>query len=76
MLLDWPLPDDYPDVDVLIAMSRAGLRISEVTVPVRARTGGTSMHGGIRTFYYAYKVTLSSLIAAARTPRTGHVSRG
>lgn len=68
-LLDWPLPDDYPDVDVLIAMHRAGLRITEVGVPTLERLSGASMHGGSRTLYYAYKVALSSVIASRRAPR-------
>jgi hypothetical protein len=72
-LASWPLPDDYPDVDVLIAMHRAGLRIVEVPVPSTERVGGVSMHGGIRSWYYAYKVGLSAVIAARRPPREREV---
>src|SRR5438132_1517594 len=72
-LTSLPLPDDYPDVDVLIAMHRAGLRIVEVPVPSADRVGGVSMHGGLRSLYYAYKVGLSAVIAARRPPREGEV---
>jgi glycosyltransferase involved in cell wall biosynthesis len=74
-LIEWPMPDDYPDLDVLIAMHRAGIRVTEVPVPSIARTGGTSMHGGVRTVYYAYKVALSSIIATRRHPREGRSVR-
>jgi glycosyltransferase involved in cell wall biosynthesis len=74
-LIEWPLPDDYPDLDVLIAMHRAGIRVTEVPVPSIARRGGTSMHGGIRAVYYAYKVGLSSVIATRRHPREGRSVR-
>jgi glycosyltransferase involved in cell wall biosynthesis len=75
-LLDWPLPDDYPDVDVLIAMHRSGLRLAEVAVPSIDRAGGASMHGGSRTLYYAYKVALSSVIATRRPPRERRAAHG
>ncbi len=49
-------PDDFPDVDVLITMHRSGLRLEEVSAHMRARTHGTSMHGGLRVIYYFYRL--------------------
>ena len=63
-----PIPDDYPDIDVLIAIRRAGLVVREVPVPAIARADGVSMHSGVRPLYYSYKVALSSIFAAWRRP--------
>lgn len=68
-LVALPLPEDYPDVDVLIAMHRAGLRLREIPISVASRAGGFSMHDGLRPLYYAYKVGLASAIEASRPRR-------
>lgn len=52
-------PPDYPDVDVLVAATRRGIRIREVPVQMRESTRGSTLHGGTRDFYYAYKMLLS-----------------
>lgn len=52
-------PEDYPDADVLITLSRAGLELVEVPVQMHARSGGVSMHRGGRAAYYAYKMFLT-----------------
>ena len=62
-------PADYPDMDVLIRLRFAGIRIVEIPARVRERTGGTSMHSGLRPLYYAYKVALASVMAALRGRR-------
>ena len=51
-------PTDYPDVDVLLAASRVGLRVGER--PVRMKQGGraSTLHGGLRSVYYVYKMLL------------------
>ena len=68
-LIALPLPADYPDMDVLIAMHRAGLRLREFPISVASRAGGSSMHDGLRPLYYAYKVGLASAIEASRPRR-------
>ena len=55
-------PDDYPDADVLIALSRAGMKLQEVPVVMHPRRGGVSMHRGARFAYYAYKMLLTLLL--------------
>jgi hypothetical protein len=63
-------PHDYPDMDVLIRLRFAGIRIAEIPATVRERSGGTSMHSGWKPLYYAYKVALASVMAAVRGRRT------
>ena len=62
-------PHDYPDADVLIALHRAGLRTLEVPVRMFPRVDGPSMHGGLRPFYYVFKMTLSIFVELLRKRR-------
>ncbi|MCB9883380.1 MAG: glycosyltransferase family 2 protein [Planctomycetes bacterium] len=55
-------PEDYPDVDVLITLHRAGLRLIELPVNMRDRVAGTSMHGGMRAFYYFYRLLVTLML--------------
>lgn len=59
-------PADYPDVDVLIMLKRAGFRIEEVPVRMYPKTAGRSMHSGLRPFYYIFKMLLSVLLTPLR----------
>jgi glycosyltransferase involved in cell wall biosynthesis len=59
-------PHDYPDADVLIALHRAGLRMEEVPVRMFPRADGPSMHGGLRPFYYVFKMSLSIFLELFR----------
>ncbi len=58
-------PTDYPDVDVLLAAYRHGLRVGERAVHMRAGERASTMHGGWRSFYYVYKMLLSTWSASA-----------
>jgi glycosyltransferase involved in cell wall biosynthesis len=55
---DW-FPSDYPDVDVLLAAARAGLRVREVPVRMAAGVRASTLHSGWKPFYYVYKMLLS-----------------
>lgn len=59
-------PEDYPDADVLIALHRAGVRLTERPVVMHERSGGVSMHRGSRAAYYGYKMFLSLLLLPIR----------
>jgi glycosyltransferase involved in cell wall biosynthesis len=59
-------PEDYPDTDVLIGLSRQGLAIREVAVTMQERLGGISMHRGARIAYYGYKMALTLLLMRVR----------
>ena len=55
-------PCDYPDADVLLMAHLAGLRIVEVPVDMKPRTGGRSMHAGLKPLYYGIKMLLSLFV--------------
>ena len=57
-------PEDFPDTDVLLMAHLAKLRVREVPVVMRTRSGGTSMHSGLKPFYYVVKMVLSMVIVA------------
>jgi len=59
-------PSDYPDVDVLLIGHRRGLRIEECSVVMHQATRPSTLHGGLRSFYYLYRLTLA-LWAGLRT---------
>jgi glycosyltransferase involved in cell wall biosynthesis len=63
-------PVDYPDADVLICLHRAGFRLKEVPVRMAARAEGKSMHGGLKPFYYLFKMSLSVFLTFLRKPES------
>lgn len=66
-------PVDYPDADVLIMLHFAGLRFVEV--PVRMYPpSGKSMHGGLKPFYYVFKMFLSILMVLLRGKYNGEAA--
>jgi glycosyltransferase involved in cell wall biosynthesis len=59
-------PTDYADADVLITLRRAGFRLREVPARMYPRSGGRSMHAGLRPIYYVFKMLLSVVLAPLR----------
>jgi len=59
-------PEDYPEPESLALLRRQGYTFSEVGVPFRERTGGTSSLNGVRSLYFALKVTLALMVDRAR----------
>ncbi|MEK6744872.1 MAG: glycosyltransferase family 2 protein [Nitrospirota bacterium] len=55
-------PEDYPEVESLVLLHRAGMNIGEVPVVMRDRTGGRSSITPIRSAYYMVKVLLAVFI--------------
>lgn len=53
-------PTDYPDVDVLLAAYRHGLRVGERSVVMSQGSRRSTLHGGLRSVYYVYKMLLST----------------
>ena len=54
-------PMDFPDIDVLLFLHRAGFRIGEVPVAMRpSPPGRETMHAGARALYYPYKMLLAT----------------
>jgi glycosyltransferase involved in cell wall biosynthesis len=65
-------PTDYPDVDVLLAAHRQGLRVGERSVTMAQSARASSLHSGWAPIYYVYKMMLSVWAASAgwaRPPR-------
>jgi glycosyltransferase involved in cell wall biosynthesis len=62
-------PSDYPDVDVLLAAHRHGLRIAERPVSMSESVRQSTLHAGLAPVYYVYKMALSVWAASARPPR-------
>jgi glycosyltransferase involved in cell wall biosynthesis len=65
-------PTDYPDVDVLLATHRQGLRIGERPVTMAASLRASSLHSGWAPLYYVYKMLLSvwaASMSAKKSPR-------
>ncbi len=62
-------PTDYPDVDVLLTAFRHGLRVGEYPVMMAKAARASTLHGGLRSVYYVYKMLLSTFSASARVSR-------
>jgi glycosyltransferase involved in cell wall biosynthesis len=61
-------PSDYPDVDVLLVAHRRGLRIRECPVHVSEGQRPSTLHGGLRSVYYLYRLALSLWAGLRRSP--------
>ena len=55
-------PDDYPEVEALVLLHKAGLRMMEVPITMRERTRGKSSITPIRSVYYMTKVLMAIFI--------------
>ncbi len=55
-------PEDYPEVESLVLLHRAGHRIAEVPIRMQERTGGRSSITPVRSAYYMVKVLLAVCI--------------
>lgn len=44
--------DQYPDANMVIQMLLLKFRVAEIPAVMHMRTGGQSMHGGLRAFWY------------------------
>ena len=64
-------PADYPDADVIIMLHRSGMKFKEVPVVMKRSVGKVSMHGGLRPFYYIFKMLLSILVTLLRSGEEG-----
>ena len=58
-------PVDYPEVEVLVLLSKKGFTIREISVAMNARQGGISSITLRRAVYYMIKVTIFSIIRKA-----------
>jgi glycosyltransferase involved in cell wall biosynthesis len=62
------MPADYPEIEGLLLLSRAGFRIHEVAVRMRPRAFGHSSITPLRSVYYVLKVLLAVFVELLRRP--------
>jgi glycosyltransferase involved in cell wall biosynthesis len=62
-------PSDYPDVDVLLTAHRHGLAVREISVEMHASQRKSTLHGGLRSVWYVYKMLLAVWAASAGRPK-------
>ena len=62
------LPTDYPEIEGLVLLCRAGFRVREVPVTMRPRLAGHSSITVFHAVYYVFKVLLAILIGTIRKP--------
>jgi glycosyltransferase involved in cell wall biosynthesis len=60
-------PKDYPEPESVVAILRGGMKVVEIPVVMRERTGGISSISMARSVYYMIKVTLAILIERIRS---------
>jgi glycosyltransferase involved in cell wall biosynthesis len=61
-------PQDYPEVESIVLLHRAGFRLVELPACIHPRIAGqTSIDTG-KAIYYVFRVLLAASIAALRTP--------
>jgi len=65
-------PVDFPDADVLIMLHKRGFQFLEVPVEMRPNPKQKTMHGGITTLYYIFKMFLSILVTLLRKESGGN----
>jgi len=59
---------DYPEVDAVVLLSRAGLRLTEVPARMRVRQAGASSISGLAPLRYMIKVTMAIAVTWSRGP--------
>jgi len=60
------LPTDYPEIEGLVLLCRAGFRVCEVPVTMQARQAGESSITPFRAAYYVFKVLLAIVVGLLR----------
>lgn len=69
-------PADFPDADVLIMLHRSGLSFVEVPVVMQPNPKDFSMHSGMTSIYYVFKMLLSILVTLMRRDPKKDSNRG
>lgn len=65
-------PQDYPEVEAVVMLHRAGLKFMEVPVRMQPRVGGDSSISSLKAVYYMIKVPLAIFIGLFRAGKVGH----
>ena len=59
-------PDEYPEPESLVTFAKAGLKIEEVPVLMKARQGGQSSIRSFTSIYYMIKVSIAMFFSYVR----------
>jgi glycosyltransferase involved in cell wall biosynthesis len=60
-------PQDYPEVESMVVLHRAGFRLKELPVEIHPRIGGVSSISTWKAIFYVFRVMLAASIAAVRS---------
>ncbi|MFC2037388.1 glycosyltransferase family 2 protein [Chloroflexota bacterium] len=60
-------PQDYPEVESMVVLHRAGFRLKELPVTAYPRMGGVSSISTWKAVYYVFRVMLAASVAAVRS---------
>jgi glycosyltransferase involved in cell wall biosynthesis len=60
-------PQDYPEVESVVVLHRAGFRLKEIPVEIYPRQGGVSSISNGKAIYYVFRVMLAASVAAVRS---------
>jgi glycosyltransferase involved in cell wall biosynthesis len=61
-------PQDYPEPEVLVLLSKSGLKIAEVPVTMKQRYSGGSSITKVKAIYYMVKVLLAIFVDCFKRP--------
>ena len=62
-------PEDYPEAESLVLLHKMNMRMEEVPVTMRERTGGRSSITPARSVYYMTKVLMAIFIDLLKQTR-------
>ena len=76
-VLEAEYASDYPEVDSLVRLKRAGCRVAERPIQMRARARGHSSIDALRAVYYMIKVSIALVMGKVeqRVPRAEEKGR-
>lgn len=57
-------PQDYPEIESLVVLHRAGFRLVELPATIHPRMAGKSSIDGWKSVYYIFRVLLAAVVAA------------
>ncbi|RNC62973.1 MAG: Undecaprenyl-phosphate mannosyltransferase [Candidatus Dichloromethanomonas elyunquensis] len=69
-------PEDFPDADTLIHMLKRNCRVIEIPANIRERMSGESMHIGMKTIYYFFKMLVSIAVVVLKDKALSNKQRG
>lgn len=69
-------PEDFPDADTLIHMLKGNYRVKEVPAHMKNRLYGQSMHSGLKSLYYTFKMIISISVVLLRAKFKNQNIRG